>query len=166
MPAYVLAIARVDLIVGVSWLRKMGPHMIDYEQQQLRFYYDDKFITWKGLQQLPPTNVICTQLYCSCSTNAISECYTRQILPTMTASLGCASSTILDDIFSNLPATTSPDISHILQKYKVVFSIPTSLPPLRPCNHHILLQPNNSLVKVMLYRYPHSQKAEIELMFK
>lgn len=106
------------------------------------------------MQQLSPTNVSCTQLSCFCSTNAISKCYALQIMPTKTASLGSTSSIVIDDMFNNILEATPPDMSHFLQKYKVIFSISPGLPLARLCNHHILLQPNSSPVKVKPYQYP------------
>lgn len=33
VPAYDLAIAGADLILGASWLAKLGPHVIDYDKK-------------------------------------------------------------------------------------------------------------------------------------
>lgn len=58
-----------------------------------------------------------------------------------------------------------PDVlKHILYKYQRVFDIPIGLPLARICDHRITLQPNSGPVKVRPYRYPHSQKTEIEKM--
>lgn len=58
-----------------------------------------------------------------------------------------------------------PEKLHILfRQYKNVFSIPMSLPPTRHCDHRIPLKADAQPVKVKPYRYPHSQKIEIEKM--
>lgn len=44
-----------------------------------------------------------------------------------------------------------------------MFSIPTSLPPSRYCNHKIELIPNAQPMKVKPYRYLHIQKIDIKL---
>ena len=60
------------------------------------------------------------------------------------------------------PAITEPEISVLLHTYKEVFSIPYGLPPNRSHDHCIPLFPNIAPVKMRPYRYPHSQKSEIE----
>lgn len=40
VPAYVLVIAGVDLILGASWLEKLGPHVIDYQKEIIQFYHN------------------------------------------------------------------------------------------------------------------------------
>ncbi|XP_014499211.1 uncharacterized protein LOC106760262 [Vigna radiata var. radiata] len=46
----------------------------------------------------------------------------------------------------------------------VVFSVPSGLPPSRSQNHSIPLLQGSEPVKVRPYRYPHSQKHQIEIM--
>lgn len=53
-------------------------------------------------------------------------------------------------------------ISSILEQYSTVFDTPTSLPPSRPVDHSIPLFPESQPFKLKPYRYPHSQKTEIE----
>jgi len=55
-----------------------------------------------------------------------------------------------------------PNIRVLLHKYQAVFQSPHGLPPSRTHNHNILLLPNSAPVRVCPYRYPHSQKTEIE----
>lgn len=58
-----------------------------------------------------------------------------------------------------------PDnLKQLLIKYQEVFSITNGLPPSRLCNHRILLQPNSKPIKIKPYRFPCSQKSEIESM--
>ena len=55
-----------------------------------------------------------------------------------------------------------PEISMLLHHYKEFFTQPHGLPPNRMHDHSIPLLPNIAPIKVRPYRYPHSQKAEIE----
>lgn len=64
------------------------------------------------------------------------------------------------EISSDIPDT----LRRVLLKYQKVFELPKGLPPSRMCDHRIPLQPNSNPVKVRPYRYPHSQKTEIENM--
>lgn len=62
------------------------------------------------------------------------------------------------------PEDMQPELKPLLQNYSRVFAIPKRLPPSRLCDHRIILQSNAAPVKVRPYRYPHSQKTEIEIM--
>ncbi|XP_025628555.1 uncharacterized protein [Arachis hypogaea] len=61
-----------------------------------------------------------------------------------------------------LPSDLAPDLATILRDYSVVFQVPKGLPPPRVHDHTIPLLPGTLPIKVRPYRYPHSQKAEIE----
>lgn len=54
----------------------------------------------------------------------------------------------------------------ILYTYRGIFKTPEGLPPQRPQNHAIPLKEGSNPVKVKPYRYPHSQKEQIEKMVK
>lgn len=55
-------------------------------------------------------------------------------------------------------------IKALMLKYQVVCDISKCLSPTRVCDHKIPLQTNSNHVKVRPYRFPHSQKIEIEAM--
>ncbi|XP_071923075.1 uncharacterized protein [Coffea arabica] len=50
----------------------------------------------------------------------------------------------------------------LLEEFSVVFQQLVSLPPVRTCDHEIPLKPGAQPFKLKPYRYPHSQKDEIE----
>ncbi|KAD5961141.1 hypothetical protein E3N88_12614 [Mikania micrantha] len=61
---------------------------------------------------------------------------------------------------ANIPV---PDpIQPLLQEFTAIFQEPTTLPPFRSHFHSIPLLPNSTPPNIRPYRYPHSQKAEIE----
>lgn len=62
----------------------------------------------------------------------------------------------------NITEDIPVELRQLLIKYQRVFDIPKTLPPSRLCDHRIPLQPNSEPIKVKTYRYPHSQKTEIE----
>ncbi|KAL4560839.1 hypothetical protein LXL04_032994 [Taraxacum kok-saghyz] len=70
--------------------------------------------------------------------------------------------------FQHLAAEPSiaPEIPHMFQsiihKYNTVFEEPKTLPPHRSQDHAIPLLPNSTPPNIRPYRYPHSQKTEIE----
>ena len=49
-----------------------------------------------------------------------------------------------------------------IHQYKNVFEKPHGLPPIRSHDHTIPLMSGSAPLKVQLYRYPYSQKTEIE----
>jgi len=55
-----------------------------------------------------------------------------------------------------------PELALLLHTFSSVFDTPTSLPPQRSHDHSISLLEGSQPVKVKPYRYPHSQKEEIE----
>ncbi|GJU80923.1 retrotransposon gag domain, retroviral aspartyl protease [Tanacetum coccineum] len=57
-----------------------------------------------------------------------------------------------------IPAPLQP----IVTQYKAVFEEPKDLPPVRSQDHSIPLLPNSTPPSIRPYRYPHSQKTEIE----
>jgi len=56
------------------------------------------------------------------------------------------------------------EIALLLHTYQQVFDVPSALPPPRSHNHAIPLIHGANLVKVKSYRYPFSQKLQIEKM--
>ena len=55
-----------------------------------------------------------------------------------------------------------PELALLLHTYSVVFATPINLPPRRSHDHSIPLLERSQPIKVKPYRYPHSQKEEIE----
>ncbi|GJW87714.1 ty3-gypsy retrotransposon protein [Tanacetum coccineum] len=71
----------------------------------------------------------------------------------------------LDGKFITLTADTVPhDLATVLHGFSSVFAVPTGLPPSRTQDHCIVLHEGVNAVKVRPYRYPVSQKAQIETM--
>jgi hypothetical protein len=60
------------------------------------------------------------------------------------------------------PEALPPDIAELLQEFPQVFTVPTSLPPKRACDHAIPLISGATPVNIRAYRYPPSLKDEIE----
>jgi len=86
--------------------------------------------------------------------NAIEECFALQWLK----------KEVPEDILSDLPTYIDPKITILLHTYAHVFKVPSTLPPQRGQDHAIPLQPGASPVKVRPYKYPHTQKEQIEKM--
>lgn len=56
------------------------------------------------------------------------------------------------------------DLKELMDQYFSLFEVPTELPPHREHDHKIILKEGVSPVNVRPYRYPATQKDEIERM--
>ena len=60
------------------------------------------------------------------------------------------------------PNELPPDISALLAEFPQVFTVPSTLPPKRACDHAIPLVSGATPMNIRAYRYPPSLKDEIE----
>ena len=125
---------------------------MNYNKCFITFYLDREVITLQGETLNHPTQAQFHQLRRLQATDVIAELYTLQLQTPETPA----------QHLLELPSDMEPEISILLHTYKEVFSIPHALPPNRSHDHSITLLPNAPPIKVRPYRYPHSQKSEIE----
>jgi hypothetical protein len=151
LPVYLLPISGADLVLGVPWLQTLGPHIADYNALSLKFYVKDTFITLYGDTPKGPSQAQFNHIKRLHHTHAIDLAFTLQF-----------DKIIPPDNDLNKPI--HPEISQVLDTYLDVFAEPTCLPPTRFQDHAIPLLEGSNPVKVRPYRYPHSQKAQIETM--
>jgi hypothetical protein len=156
IPAYLLPVAGADLILGSSWLAMLGPHIADYASLTLKFHHMGKFITLQGEKIASPQQSQLHQLRRMQNTNAIDQYFTIQLMD----------SVIPQDTLADLPDNIEPELAILLHTYREVFNTPSGLPPPRDHSHEIHLKEGTQPVKVKPYRYPHSQKEEIEKMMQ
>ena len=145
IPFYLIPIEGVDMVLGMDWLRFLGPLQADFSIPHLSFNHKGFPITLHGTTKLLHThaspNHICQLLH----NNAVASIH-------------------LLTFQSHHPTIHCPnpssqlDINQLLQKYTTIFSRPHGLPPHRPHNHHIPLLPQSSPVNIKPYRYPHAHK--------
>lgn len=154
IPVYLLPLVGADLILGSAWLATLGLHFADYASATIKFIHQGKFITLQGERELQTSQAHLHQLRRMQSTDAISELFAVQLLP----------QTVPEDELCDLPTDIEPELATLLHTYRVVFSTPVGLPPSRSHNHAIPLLEGSKPVKVRPYRYPHSQKEQIEVM--
>ncbi|CAJ2635781.1 unnamed protein product [Trifolium pratense] len=154
VPVFLLPVAGADVILGASWLATIGPHVADYASLTLKFFINGKFVTLQGEATPRPAAAQFHHFKRLHYTDAIAECFTIQWLKSHTD----------EDIFRDLPTNIEPEIAILLHTYKELFKTPNTLPPHRSHNHSIPLIEGHNPVKVKPYRYPHSQKNQIELM--
>ncbi|XP_028754553.1 uncharacterized protein LOC114714022 [Neltuma alba] len=147
MSCFVLPVAGVDMVIGADWLETLGPHVADYSTSTIKFLLGDQFITLKGYRGPAANQAQCHHSIRLTNTEAIAELY------------------MLHPVMDEPPLETIPsDMKEVIANYSDVFAVPHGLPPERSREHSIDLLPGTSPVKVRPYRYPVSQKDEIERM--
>jgi len=154
LPTYLLPISGADLVLGASWLATLGAHISDYSNLSLKFMLNDKFVTLRGEQPKLPAPAQFNHFRRMFHTHAIEEMYCLQFHTSRTA----------HDQFLELPVDMEPKLALLLHTYKEVFAEPRDLTPNRSHTHTIPLLQGSNPVKVRPYRYPFSQKQQIETM--
>ena len=143
---HVLPIWGADVVLGVQWLKALGPVLTDYTA--MKFIYNDQLIELVGdrdssLQMISPS-----QLRRLVDTGNTSTFFHIKMEPSLETPI---------NITHPLPA-----VQQLLSKYASLFQPLSTLPPSRATDHSITLLPNSTPVNVKPYRYPHFQKQEIE----
>ena len=144
-------VAGADLILGAAWLGSIGPHVHDYIARNIKFTYGGQEYTFQG--QIPssadPAQVHHLKRFRVI--DAIAECYTIEW------------DSIVEPHTEQSQAV-SLALQQLLDSFQSVFSVPSGLPPPRLQDHTIPLVEGSAPVQVHPYRYPHSQKEQIEKM--
>ncbi|WVY93439.1 hypothetical protein V8G54_032527 [Vigna mungo] len=155
---YILPLRGADIVLGAPWLKSIGPVLMDYTQLRISFNHQDQPILLRGINHSYTDPISSPQLKRCLQTNNASELFAIQIIPIHEPT----------PTISPLPTTSSlpPDITDLLLRFDHIFQSPPSLPPSRPTDHRIHLIPNSTPVNVKPYRYPHSQKCELEKQVK
>ena len=149
-----LPLSGADLVLGVQWLRALGPVTTDYTALSMSFTHLGLPITLFADVPVTPPLASAHQLRRMLRTQVVAALF----------QLGPAPSSPLSTTPTLLPATEPPPLAlhPLLTKFHHLFQEPTQLPPARLISHHIHLTPGAKPVTVKPYRYPHSQKTELE----
>ncbi|XP_014511566.1 uncharacterized protein LOC106770264 [Vigna radiata var. radiata] len=150
---HVLPISGAEVILGIQWLKLLGPIITDYSKMTISFMQEGRRVELTADIPSGPQDISAHQLKRIVQTHSGAAYFHIQIFP--------------HSPFADTPTVASPShpdplISSLLNHYKALFLPPTSLPPPRNTDHHIHLMQNSSPVNVRPYRYPHFQKCEIE----
>ncbi|KAL4575026.1 hypothetical protein LXL04_021866 [Taraxacum kok-saghyz] len=146
IPFFVLPVERADLILGLAWLRTLGPILADFSVTKLTFTMGQQTITLQGEPMSKKVN----------SPHLKTLLYKETV-----ASLHAIFFHISPDINSlttNHKTTSDHTITSIIHQYATIFDKPKNLPPFRSQNHHISTSLTASPVNVRPYRYPYYQK--------
>lgn len=149
---YVLPLSGAELVLGVEWLKSLGPVLTDYNPLTLSFLHEGQVVQLQGVSKPGPKEASLHQLKRLVSTQAIDTMLQLHLIEP------APHSHTSDD----KPEWLTP----LLQRFEPLFSEPKSLPPPRSTDHHIPLLEGANPVNVRPYRYPHFQKQEIESQIK
>ncbi|XP_073137569.1 uncharacterized protein [Henckelia pumila] len=150
---YVLPIWGLDIVLGMKWLRTLGPCLHDHEALTMEFKWKGETICLVGNKPLDPEPVSYNRL---CSWLQRGDGNTLCTLTEMTVEVNGGNQLMGDT--DQLPAQGRA----LIERYHTMFDVPSSLPPHRFINHHIHLLPGTTPVSVRQYRYPYFQKDAIE----
>ena len=147
---HVLPISSANVVLGVQWLKSLGPILTDFNTLRMQFFHQGKLVELKGDDDANLRLITLSQFRHLCHQQGEGYCFHI--------------ATISDHSSTRDPLPFPPAIQSLLTKYEVLFQDPQSLPPSRVTDHHINLLPHASPMNVWSYRYPHFQKHEIELL--
>jgi hypothetical protein len=158
MDFYLLSLAGCDVVLGIQWLRSLGPILWDFIKLTMVFDYEGRSCLLQGLVTLNTLDLVEGDSF------RLPKTERRGVLLQLLHQP--ASTMALEGI--SLPSTTAPagPLTDILNSFADVFAEPQGLPPARSHDHAIPLQEGAQPVSVRPYRYPFYQKEEIELIIR
>ena len=148
---HVLPIAGANVVLGVQWLKSLGPVLTDYNSLCMKFFHAGTFVELQGGTET--------------TLNSLSSSQFHRLLHNQPESLYFHVDVLHDDN-SMVNSDIDPVIQELINRFHPLFQAPEKLPPARPTDHRIHLVPNATPVNVRPYRYPHFQKQEIETQVK
>ncbi|XP_058785597.1 uncharacterized protein LOC131660372 [Vicia villosa] len=150
LPFYLLPIEGANVVLGMAWLRTLGPIQADFSIPSITFNHKDSKITLTGDPSALSTLTTFHQLRQLLHTNSVISFHLLTFQPT--------------EIHQQPPPLQhqtepiDPNILKLIHKYPSVFQQKPNCPPPRTHDHRIPLLPNTPPINVKPYRYPHSQK--------
>lgn len=152
---FVLGLRGTDLVLGAQWLKQLGPVLMNYTNLTMCFFHNNTCVELQGLAPTPAMSLHSFQKLTH--NNPEAQLFSIQyIKPTTNAP---STYTLLPQ---TLPSHLNSQFQTLITNHANLFDEPSSLPPPRPTDHTIPLVSQSTPVNVRPYRYPHSQKVEIE----
>ena len=136
------------MVLGVQWLKTLGPVLTDYGALTMKFITGGKLIELHGDREKGIEPVSPSQLRRFVHTNPTTT-FIHIHVETATT-------------HNSSPNHPLPTINTLISKYASLFRPSANLPPSRSTDHTINLLPNSTPVNVRPYRFPYFQKKEIE----
>lgn len=143
---YVLPLAGCDIVLGIQWLRGLGPITWDFSSLSMKFLWEGMGVHLKGLQLRAST-------------------FTNEGDKGLVSAFHKGKGLLLQLIVMQSEGpkeSRCPAITELMEQFDRVFQEPLGLPPTRSHDHKIVLKEGTNPISTRPYRYPHYQKAEIE----
>lgn len=138
---HILPLCDADVVLGVQWLKTLGPVLTDYTTLTMKFITVGKLIELHRDREKDFELVLPSQLRRLLHTNTSCTFFHIRLDPPTTSE-------------STVESTPSA-ITQFTTKYADLFQPLNTLPPSRPTNHTITLLPNSTPMNVRPYRYPY-----------
>ncbi|KAJ3701854.1 hypothetical protein LUZ61_005559 [Rhynchospora tenuis] len=152
----VLEVEGYDVILGMDWIAQVGPVVIDCERGLVKLRHNDTNISLQVQKEVAEVTLCQGEVCVSKEQLKGNDIIIAQLFVTQ------GSSTDTVPSVSTQIASTFSLLREVLTQYQLVFSDPSSLPPVRTIDHQIPLKPDSVPVNVRPYRFSHFQKMEIE----
>lgn len=78
---HVMAIGGADLVLGLAWMKNLGPIVTDYSLLTMKFMKEDQSIEYKGETSLRLREITCTQVRRLLTTDRAAAFFHIQITP-------------------------------------------------------------------------------------
>ncbi|XP_013601204.1 PREDICTED: uncharacterized protein LOC106308604 [Brassica oleracea var. oleracea] len=137
-------LGTVDLVLGYSWLAKLGETRINWGLHILRFQSGEKWVSICSNPELLTAQVSLNSMEKLCDKEDVVYLLELQAL--------------FENDNKEIEGKPSPAVMALLKRFAGVFQMPAGLPPKRTREHAITLQEGTSPINVRPYRYSHVQK--------
>lgn len=151
-----LELGNLDIILGVQWLETLGTVINNWKTQVMQFEAEGQNITLVGDASLVRSQV---------SMKAIIR-KLRKVKEGFYVELNVVEKTGARTGEGDEKEEVPECLQQIIKRYESVFDVPKGLPPPRGHKHAIVLKEGSNPVGFRPYRYPQSQKDEIEKLIK
>nr|CAD1844095.1 unnamed protein product [Ananas comosus var. bracteatus] len=128
-----LPLRGCDTVLGIQWLKRLGPILWDFSQLRIEFRVKGQKIVLRG-----------------------------SLEPNLKEGDQIATSKSAGTMWSRLDKAYSQRLQLLLEEHSNLFEEPQGLPPVRMHGHKIPLKGGTNSINVRPYRYPAYQKIEIE----
>ncbi|KAL4379604.1 hypothetical protein GQ457_02G023110 [Hibiscus cannabinus] len=145
----VLKMDGSDMVLGVDWMRRYSPIIMDFNEMTLSFKRGNQEVVLHGGKRTPVVKVISGEKM-------------QKLTDKDPDFLGELFFLDADTVENEIPEACQS----ILEEYKSVFEEPKGLPPQRSHDHAIKLHSESQPVNLIPYRFPYYQKTEVERQIK
>ncbi|XP_035551117.1 uncharacterized protein LOC118349692 [Juglans regia] len=149
VPFHVLTLGGCDIVLGVQWLKTLGPIQWDFTNMSMQFEIAGQQLFLQGL--------LSGQVQVDAGIRMLKSSFIGQqgwLLQLVAVQPKLE------------PTQTLPAVEEVVNQFQSVFEEPVGLPPPRAFDHRIILKEGTPPISVRPYRYPHYQKTEIEKIVK